>query len=769
MNKSYQQLLGIDKKNPVFSLSVNPHTNQIHCYYGLDLLEIVPNDKKHIAYKHLAGRLYNAGINLKKLCSVFGFDPRTIKKYGKAVLSDTPEEMIKILMGQEYHRKLTYEIQGYIKARFLKIIKTHPRSYNLEMRKEIYDVFEKKLSAETIRPLLKELKLKMKEESLQEKEEDLDCKCLPEANKKNEVDVFKREGVFQGKQHLDCEFPQESNNVNPTQDLEIEDGMNINNLKHEDSDHKSNVVSQKSKPLYFLEYCYHLGLLLFSPILNKIEKVNPKGWILKQWLSTILLGMINIEQTKLIHFDDLETLIGRSIKDTGYQRKHLKNLADDSLMKDLLGFNFNLVKSQEESDFYYDPHTKQYTGINKILKGWCGSKHKVDKAMHMDMIHTSKGHPVYIHHCDNYYDLRDRFFDQVNLFRNLFKEPDKQTITMIVDRGIFGKNIFNKIKDEPNLHLITWEKNYKPNNFKKEDASEQFQMTRLRNNSTDVLFYSFIYQDAKWSKDSDLRLIRVQATNPKGRTIELGILTDDLIRPAKEIICLMLKRWIQENDFKYLEKHFGINQIISYLTITYEKYKKQLRDKEMKSGEYKALEKELKEIKKGLKDLLYREHNAVKKNSKRTKKIDTLTQDKNNVCNKMQETEQNISRLDFLIQANYKIFNFQNKKIMDLLKIIARNAFYQLLEPFRKCYDNFRDDHVLLRNLTHTSGVIQFYENEIKCFLIPTVQYQPEIKKIVQQFLQQINQTNYIMPDGSNRKISFTLSEKSAFKLAFNL
>ena len=27
----------------------------------------------------------------------------------------------------------------------------------------------------------------------------------------------------------------------------------------------------------------------------------------------------------------------------------------------------------------------------------------------------------------------------------------------------------------------------------------------------------------------------------------------------------MFNRWLQENDFKYRDKHFGINQITSYL------------------------------------------------------------------------------------------------------------------------------------------------------------------------------------------------------------
>jgi len=45
--------------------------------------------------------------------------------------------------------------------------------------------------------------------------------------------------------------------------------------------------------------------------------------------------------------------------------------------------------------------------------------------------------------------------------------------------------------------------------------------------------------------------------------IEVSVLTDDKNRTVSQIIDLMLKRWVQENDFKYNIKHFGLNQIIS--------------------------------------------------------------------------------------------------------------------------------------------------------------------------------------------------------------
>ena len=81
----------------------------------------------------------------------------------------------------------------------------------------------------------------------------------------------------------------------------------------------------------------------------------------------------------------------------------------------------------------------------------------------------------------------------------------------------------------------------------------------------------------------------VQATNPKGRSIQVAVLTDDTQRAASEILRLMFCRWVQENDFKYLDKHFGINQITSYGVVGYEELREQVEDRQVRSAEVKAL------------------------------------------------------------------------------------------------------------------------------------------------------------------------------------
>ena len=83
----------------------------------------------------------------------------------------------------------------------------------------------------------------------------------------------------------------------------------------------SRFAGARSGPVGRRRFCHHLGVLLFSAVLLGVEKqVAAGGWLLKQWLATLLLGAVNIEQTKLLDFEDLQRLLGRTLRSLFPQR-----------------------------------------------------------------------------------------------------------------------------------------------------------------------------------------------------------------------------------------------------------------------------------------------------------------------------------------------------------------------------------------------------------------------------------------------------------------
>ena len=312
----------------------------------------------------------------------------------------------------------------------------------------------------------------------------------------------------------------------------------------------------------------------------------------------MLLGALNIEQTKFLNWPDLSRLLGTVVRFPFPQRQGLERVAIQANIEALARFNAQQIGAEAQSQFYFDPHTKHYTGEQNVLEGWCPAIRWADKAMHSDFIHTVSGEPLYFETTDNFADLRQRFFEVVQRFRKAMKWLQERVLTFIVDRGIFGKEVFEKVLTDPALHLITWEKGYERQNWPPPGGiSGCLVIERARNRAEDILAYHLEYWDRTWPKDQRLRQIVVQAINPHGRVIQVSILTDDKTAAAVLIVRWMFNRWLQENDFKYLDKHLGINQITSYGVTGYAELRQAVEDRQVLSAETQAWREQKRQVK----------------------------------------------------------------------------------------------------------------------------------------------------------------------------
>ena len=117
-----------------------------------------------------------------------------------------------------------------------------------------------------------------------------------------------------------------------------------------------------------------------------------------------------------------------------HQRSALKAGSTEHNRILLFGGNADFINADENRWYYYDPHGIRYTGIRKILKGWCGSVGKIARVHYQDFIHTSSGAQVFFKSFDNYYDLRERFDVTVSEFAQVLEKP-LRPLAFIIDRG----------------------------------------------------------------------------------------------------------------------------------------------------------------------------------------------------------------------------------------------------------------------------------------------------------------------------------------------
>jgi hypothetical protein len=817
-----QLILGTDKRNPVFAVYEDDSGQRLLVFYGFELIEIVNNDPEDPARKLLLGRLYNSGVKLRALCERFEVDPKTVRRWGEVLLQGDPGELIRVLEGRRARRKRTVAVEKFARMRWPELVAQGSYGAVGRLQGEIQSVFGVDISRSGLQSLIRELKaatVPLEVPSETAAPESLPLALNPPASRgalgsETLTDASPGPEVEKREMGVSCLAESLADSVS---DAALSQGLNDQAMAPPPANTAHPTPFFPKDPRGANYWCDHAGVLIFATALAAVSKVSATAQaILAQWMAALWLGAQNIEQTKFLNWEDLELILGGVVRFPTPQRQELKLLAADTgLIDGLWRFNQQNLGQAVGTDFYFDPHTKHYTGEQNVLKGWCPQIRFADKAMHSDFIHTAQGAPIYFETTDNFADLRQRFLGVVARARQALQWPPEKVLTFIADRGVYGAEFFQKVIADPALHLITWEKGFVAQRWNPDKVMGRTTITRYRNSSTDLRSYQFEYFEGAWEKNPKLRQIVVQATDDKGRTIQVAILTDDPKRAAAEIIKLMFQRWLQENDFKYLDKHFGINQITSYRSIEYEQLKSQVEDREVKSAARKALDLSHKQATEQLKRNLLAEDQALQAHQRRAQKRQELDQqlvkeasastpqyealsrqaavlksadqryetarlerrkrlDQNHqqigeIQAQIEGTKAKESRLEVLIQDQMVRMDSQCKRLMDVLRITARNLFYQALQPFEKAYDNYRDDHDYFRNLTQSPGVLEVSAEQIVIHLLPRTNYGGALRKAVKLALEAINAEGLEHPCLPGRKLKFRLGQRAEMELKMNV
>ena len=798
---------------------------ELSLYIGLAEVERIPFDRDHILFKMLLGRMYNCNYKLDDLVKKFGPSHKTIRLWGKALLSSDLDYIRKVFAGHENKRKITPEIDGFIRGTF-NAIKGNVKNFSQVIISEIGKRYNKEISRESLRIIFNDERnsntdnpSSSADKSTADKINSVVNEKLAPSENPNNHEIVKN-----------CKFPpcsatcindclDESSSVNCSTEIAVLSDSDLVDCSNEKRENICDIPEASGSniplpPKYFplsglpltrldewtepvlLNHC---GLILFSHLMDKV--FPEESFVLqKQWLSQILLGMINIEQSKHLSHESLAKLIGKTIKDLGEQRTELKVISDFASTMKLVQRNRIFTGDKDQHIFYYDPHTKEYTGMFKYLKAWIAHSHIIRKGMHSDFIHTVDGHPCFVQIFDNFYDLRERFFICSDIFKKSFIKDSSKPVTWIIDRGIYGMETLMEIRASGD-NIITWDKGYKRNAWQSNRHYERFSMDKYKNNSEICKSTVFEYQQSVWSKSNNFRQIIVKAYKPNGNNIEVSIIVNNKCTVEDEtIVRLMFNKWIQENDFKFLAEFFGIDQITSYRFIPYSRLEDKLNNRLTESKTYKVmckkrrgLENELTKIIRGRYDLdkkynrdlnklglekahrqklLKKEKQKKSKHSEKQKlykkesdrlfrlickyperqeKIKNKYKDKFNIVNnsilqieEMIETMnieisaliKNESRLQQLIKEHYMQPDIRAKNYMDMLKIIARNMFYELLKNFRPIYNNYRDDCSILREITRLPGIIVKDGTVIKVKLWAKADYSKGKLVKIKDFLQ---------------------------------
>ncbi len=689
-------------------------------YIGTALLERVHVDPDDLMRKLLVARLRNAGVPYRELMQSFGHDFRTIRNWAEALLSGDMDVMTRVFAGRSARKKVTPELIRYARQ----VYREHrhqKKNYRDIVIERVREVFRVTISTTVASALFKEM----------DEEND-----VPETTDK----------VAIGEQQAPDSStpPSASVNQSPTP-----------------------MPAQTDPARYGTEeLIHHAGQVLFAGEMKGLS--DP---LQRQVVGQILQGAVNVEQSKTVCDSSLANFTGPVVQGLTDQRRALDGQSCAEATHKLYELNAELLDDGpgKGDNYYFDPHTKEYTGQLKTLKGWCGRHHSITRVVNLDCFHTLSGRACYIQHYSPYYDMRERFFMSLRSFNRLFVENRRGGRTFIMDRAIYSLPVLQSFGDD---HFITWEKGYSGDGWNDDVPPLTFARFRNRNRSDDEIPCRFECQESRWYRDKSFRRIIVRASSADGRTIEVSIITSNPSMDVQDVVWFIFRRWVQENDFKYLDTHFGINQLTSRDSTAFSDCLDEFEDRPIESPEYRELKHLLKDHETQLGKHLVRlrrnstEHERL---ASRKQKIEALNQKlvpelaralaglrsgalsplvksaaqrkheelsrelrdidnslANNRKNSLtlsartaaaEETIESLekqlceavrkqSRLQLLVDGNYRLLDTRKKAFMDGLRVIAANMFRNIQQKFRPIYDNYRDDHVLVRALSRCSGTL---------------------------------------------------------------
>ncbi len=696
MTEKLQLILGTDTCDPYFTVYTSTdNINDLHVYFGLALLERVNRSTEGFQYKYLLARLYNGGFKRKKLVLAFNHSVGTFRRWGDAVRSGDIEIIISAFSGQGAECRLTQKIENFIRSEFRRIYPENKYSYSKIIIERVKEIFNEEFSSERLRPIFNEEKELLAEPNVKQKDDSLPS--VMEANT------------------CECGF---NLSVNPE---------NIRNYS------VSNPETEDQEPLFV----HHIGLVIALYIINQMSIAQK---LIRQWLVSVLSGCANLEQTESLDFSSMEYLLGHSLISTAYnQNVALKKLSIEENRLSLFRLNAQLINAASHQYYYYDPHSVKYTGMKNILKGWCGSMGKITKVNYQDFFHTPDGDPVYFEINDNYSDMRERFILSVKFFsEEIIKTPNR---TFVIDRGIYGKEKMIEI-DKMQYGLVTWEKGYNKNTSDENKQINEFKIHRRKNHSGDIRTWDVkFFKDEEYSNISGFYRLIVRITPPgkEIRTLEVSILSNGRIDDGTAVFA-MLNRWIQENDFKYMIRHFGLNEITSYQALEYVDIRDLLSEKNVVSEGYKKLQEAQNKLRLKLKELLLKKHLSQTNSEPLKTEISNCTAELKMLACEKKSLVRHESKIDKLISENKCMLLADKKAYLDAVKITARNIFYILSRMFRPIYNNYRNDHQILRELLRSHGTVIPLASFVKIELDITRNFQPEQLKKIKAFLDVISE-----------------------------
>lgn len=385
---------------------------------------------------------------------------------------------------------------------------------------------------------------------------------------------------------------------------------------------------------------------------------------------------------------------------------------------------------------YVDGHMKAYTGKRKLQEMWNPQRRMPLPGVMTHFVGDLKGRPL-LFVTEPAGSLATAMPKVVEAIRDAIGDAP---FTVIFDRGGYDSKLFSWLNDQ-GIDFITYQRgapNLPTDLFRRRET--RFEGARVR---------MWIAEDAvKVSGSGPWRRIVVR-TKDGHQTPILTSLGDRT--GGARIACLMFARWRQENFFRYMGEHHGLDQLVSYA------YGDADPDQMVPNPERKRLDRDIVKLRKKarkltaeLGDVVLGEprdgsrsahgikiahKGAVKELRATERQIDALAARRGTLPKHVPLKDAGKAR---------EVMRLGHKAIVDQVKIAAYNAEEWLLDRLVPHYSNGNDVRDLLRSFAELSGEMRSTPDGLVVTLDPPDT--PAHRRALQGLCEELNASRATFP-----------------------
>ena len=288
---------------------------------------------------------------------------------------------------------------------------------------------------------------------------------------------------------------------------------------------------------------------------------KPESWSVRRVLQTLFflhaLRLKSVEQSKHLVGSDFEEIVGGNFLRVQWLRNAVDEIVNSKGFEAAVEEHYkSLIKIVERQDkiFYTDGHFSTYYGMQTVPKGYDPRRQMPYRGRNTIYLHNSEGENVYMFESPTNTSLSVDIEVLVADMERLGVGLKGQT--MCFDRGGFSAKCFRFLKSK-RMYLLSYLKNRKKERMVDETLFESYQILIDGEEVTLRLF-------EKEVKDTKAGRLRTIILLNDGK--QIPIITTNPYLSAPEIVQILKQRWREENCFKYMAEHFGIDLLTTYKT-----------------------------------------------------------------------------------------------------------------------------------------------------------------------------------------------------------